>query len=64
MTRSITVVAMVSLGLVSAVNAQTYFEDHFDGSALGSAWTAMGTGAYTVGGGSVCAGISGARGQG
>ncbi len=47
--RSVAVAFMVA-GFVTAAQGQVPFEDTFDGPTLGSTWTAMGGGAYTVNG--------------
>lgn len=49
------VIGLGLLAVVACANADmvTYYEDHFDGTTLNPAWTAWGTGAYSVAGGNL-----------
>ena len=44
---------LAMLAVLAQANLVTYYEDNFDGDALGPAWTVLGTGAYTVAGGTL-----------
>jgi hypothetical protein len=45
-----TLCALLTLAGFAQAGLVTYYEDHFDGSTLGPAWTAWGSGPYTVAG--------------